>query len=878
MRDPIQPFPSQRRAAAGSASADDRSDGAARASRSLATTLLALSIASMALSGCYRDHLCGEEERCNLHDDDCDGLIDEGFVSSDGVYRQVTNCGTCGIDCRGVFPTAQTVACDDSTDGPICRLVSCAPGSHLAGAGACEPDVVSLCLPCESDTDCALRMPNARCLDTASGARRCGTPCDASHACPAGFGCTAGTEPGTSQCTPNSGFCGCTDSTMNVDLACLLHSPTDTHECAGVQHCGAMGASACEPALMETCNHQDDDCNGRIDETFRDSMGRYVSRLACGDCAIPCVEPGPHMVATCLAEPTIHCDLQCAMGFVDVNRIQADGCECERWDGMGPPPMVGGDANCDGIPDDTTQFVYVTMAGNDSDLGTLAHPMRTIDAASARALSQGKSVLVARGIYTGAVHLVSGVSVFGGYAPDFTDRDLALYPVQIERPSEPGLPPLICDHVAGASRFEGFIVQGSDAAVEGEGSTSILLDGCGAGVVLADVQVLAGRAMDGTRGVDSSANLAMWGLTSLTQLDGASGTDGIDSSSSDFCPTLAGGRGGMHACRAVDVSGGNGGGAACPGDICTNGRPCGNGGCTDFTVRGTCNLDAARAVAVANPAATAGRGPGAGAAGDLTYNAPTDRGVCNFCDDNPTLPRTGVPGVDGAAGIDGGGGLGCPGGPTIESDGRVHGSFGGDGTAGSDGGGGGGGSAGSGYEVLGGTSGGCTDHSGGSGAGGGSGGCGAPGATGGGGGGYSIGILVRLPAGATTGPGFMNVRIVTASGGRGGDGGVGADGGAAGIGANGGTGAFWCSRTGGRGGDGGHGGTGGGGGGGCGGSSHGVLISTPSGGDAYQTATSTSVMVEATGIGGEAGRGGFSPGRAGTDGTSGVATAVGLIH
>ncbi|MFO0684200.1 MAG: hypothetical protein U0234_19260 [Sandaracinus sp.] len=837
--------------------------------------MVGLSLASLA--GCHLTHECEGEERCNLVDDDCDGLVDEGFVEDDGSYQQIENCGTCGIDCRGVFPTAETVACEQSGEGPVCRLVACPDGEHLAGVGACEPDVPSLCLPCESDADCALRTPGARCLDTASGARRCGTPCDASTACPNGFVCTPGTEPGTSQCAPASGFCGCTDDTMDVDLACLLHSTVDAHACAGVQHCGPMGPSTCEPALEETCNHQDDDCNGQIDETFRDAMGRYVSRLACGDCAIPCVEPGPHMVATCLADPSIHCDVQCAEGFVDVNRIAADGCECERWDGTGPPPMVGGDANCDGIPDDTTDFVYVTTTGSDTNPGTLARPMRTIDAAEARARMENKDVLVARGIYPEPVHLVGGVSVFGGYAPDFRDRDLELYPVQIERPSEPGLPPLICDHVTGEVRFEGFTVAASDAAVEGQGSTAVLLDGCGASVVLADVTVLAGRAMDGTRGADSSANLAMWGLTSLTQLDGESGRDGVSATLTDFCPPLSGGSGGRHSCRMVDVSGGNGGGAACPGDICENGRPCGNGGCTDFTSGGVCDLDAARRVAVANPAPTAGAGPGSGAAGDLTYNAPTDRGVCNFCDDNPTLPRTGVPGADGTSGVDGGGGLGCSAGPTIEADGRVHGTIGGDGAAGSDGGGGGGGSAGSGFEVLGGTTGGCVDHSGGSGGGGGSGGCGAPGASGGGGGGYSIGILVRLAAGAA-GPTFMNVRVVTASGGAGGDGGVGADGGAAGIGANGGTGAFWCSRTGGRGGDGGHGGTGGGGGGGCGGGSHGVLISTPSGGESYRDAVTTSVTVESTGVGGTAGRGGFSPGSPGTDGRGGTSEAVLLVR
>jgi hypothetical protein len=845
------------------------------------TRALCIAIATLTIGGCYQAHLCGSDETCNGLDDDCDHMIDEGFIDANGRYTRVDDCGTCGIDCHRVFPTAMTVACDPMPATPTCRLVSCAMGSHLAGTGACEPDVNALCLPCTTDADCALRTPGARCLSTMSGATRCGMPCAMTHTCPSGFVCTPGTEPGTDQCAPMSGFCGCTGATMDTELACLLHSPTDpSHECAGVQTCGPMGASACMPALMETCNGQDDDCDGTIDETFVDAMGRYVSRYACGACGVPCTEPGPHMIATCVADTTIHCDTRCEDGWVDVNRILADGCECHRWMGTGPPP-VGGDPNCTGVPSDTTNFIFVTSTGSDTDPGTLVHPMRTIDAAIARGASENKDVLVARGIYTGVVHLSAGVSVYGGYSPDFSDRDLTLYTVQIERPDQPGQPALVCDHVTGTSRFDGFTVVGSDAATAGEGSTAVLLDGCGSNVTLSNVTVLAGRAMDGARGTDSSANLAPWGLTSLTQLDGANGTDGTDAAIADFCPPLAGGVGGTHSCPRQDVSGGNGGGAACPPpNTCRFGSPCGNGGCTDFTSGGTCNISAARAIAVPNPAPTDGRGVSPGVAGDLTFNAPTDRGVCNFCDDNPTLPRTGVIGADGATGVDGGGGLGCAGGAIVDASGVVHGGAGGDGTSGSDGSGGGGGSAGSGYMVSAGTMGGgmtnCVDQSGGSGAGGGSGGCGAPGATGGGGAGWSVGVLVRTSG--ASGPTFMMVRIVTASGGRGGDGGVGADGGAAGIGGNGGTGAFWCARTGGRGGDGGHGGRGGGGGGGCGGDSHGVLISTPSGGDAYRTSVMMSVMVDDTGVGGDAGRGGFSPGRAGSDGAAGMASAVALVH
>ena len=677
------------------------------------------------------------------------------------------------------------------------------------------------------------------------------------------------------QCVPVSGICGCTSETEDVEIACLLDSPVPGMRCAGVQRCGADGPTACEPALIEACNAQDDDCDGSVDEDFRDDAGRYIARLHCGGCARPCVEPGPNMLATCSAEGAgTRCDVECLEGFVDVDRILANGCECERWDGEGPPPVIGGDADCDGTPDDTTDFVYVTATGSDTNTGSLASPLRTVQAALARARSERKDVVVSRGIYEGPFDLVGGVSLFGGYSPDFRDRDLELYPVLLERTDGSGGEPVVrCTNVTDRTRVEGFTVQASDATTASVGSTAITIDACGSEVRFVAITILAGRGASGLAGDDSSTNLADWGLGSLTELDGESGSDGRDGTASDFCTRVAAGTGGVHSCRAVDVRGGDGGDAQCPGSICTNGRACGNAGCTDFTVGGVCDIDAAIAVAEPNPAADPGRGPMAGAAGELSYNAPTNRGVCNFCDDNPTLLRDGGNGGDGQSGVDGGGGGGCREPAAFDAEGRLSAGRGGAGTPGADGSGGGGGTAGGGYEVIGATMGMCGDRSGGSGGGGGSGGCGAPGADGGSGGGASLGIVMRLGT-LDRGPTFERVRVVTASGGDGGDGGIGAAGGSAGTGARGGVGRFWCARNGGRGGDGGAGGAGGGGGGGCGGGSHGVYLSSGADVSTYRDELATQITIEAAGVAGRAGRGGFSPGTSGTDGGSGAADPI----
>ena len=330
-------------------------------------------------------------------------------------------------------------------------------------------------------------------------------------------------------------------------------------------------------------------------------------------------------------------------------------------------------------------------------------------------------------------------------------------------------------------------------------------------------------------------------------------------------------------CPSTNVSGGDGGASGCPDLGCTNGAPCANAGCTDFTVNGVCDFATVLTLAKPNPAAGSGQGLNGGEAGELTYNAPTNRTVCNFCDDNPTLGRIGGRGGDGVPGTNGQAGEGCSLLYLGDGLGRYRGGIGTSGGAGTDGSGGGGGTAGGGYAVIGGTVG-CESRPGGSGGGGGSGGCGSPGTDPGQGGGVSAAVVIKLdqlPANML-GPAFTNVEVVTASGGDGGDGGVGATGGSAGVGALGGGAAFWCSRTGGRGGDGGGGGSAGGGGGGCGGGSHAFMIVAMAA-PTYTEQLMNAVTISKVGAAGRAGRGGYSPVAPGADGAAGDDTAIVVI-
>jgi hypothetical protein len=828
-------------------------------------SLLCVGLGSLlGAEGCARGHICGGVELCNGKDDNCDGRVDEGFVDDTGRYVGTHHCGRCSVDCDDVFPDAASTQCDVSPAEPVCRLKTCPAGFHALNGTTCAPDEVVLCLPCEFDSDCATRKPGALCLELPEQ-RRCGTPCSASQPCPRPFRC----DSSLGQCVPEGSFCACDTVTDTVEVGCLTRGTVPDLYCAGVATCRAGSLSSCMITAVESCDGEDDDCDGEFDEDFRDAQGRYVGRLHCGACNKPCSPPGEHYAAQCIAEGTsVRCDIACEPGFVDVDGIQGNGCECQRFDGSSAPGSSGGDNDCDGVVDDDTTFVHVASFGNDSGVGTLLSPLRSIQTAVNLGAQQGKSVLVAQGHYD-AFEMVAGVSVFGGYRTDFGARDPNLYPVVIEH-AEPrdGVPVLRCRGLAQASAIDGLTVVGSDATSAGTGSTAVVFEACGPAVKLSHMVVLSGRGADGQAGPDA-ANRLPAGTPSLAALAGLDGSPGQQTTNPRAaCVTLPGGASAQKGCGMLDVSGGAGGAATCPALGCTVGQPCANAGCTDFTTNGVCDFSTVLARAIPSPRASPGRGTSPGIAGESTFNAPTTRGGCDFCDDNPTLPRLGADGRDGVSGSFGAGGSGC--GQlaiTLDSSGRGSAHPGFDGQSGASGSGGGGGSGGAGYSVIRGTVGVCNDVPGGSGGSGGSGGCGAPSGAGGQGGGASVAILVIADA-SGFGPTFEAVRVVTASGGRGGDGGIGAAGGRGGLGASGGNSQFWCARSGGRGGDGGEGGSGGGGGGGCGGATHAVLLSGAVSG-AYRSQLGAGVGVELAGVAGQGGRGGFSPGISGVAGLTG---------
>ena len=233
-----------------------------------------------------------EVETCNFQDDNCDGRVDEGFRNAQGRYVSDTNCGNCGSSCVDLIPNASTQCVDDGVKGR-CEVQACASGYYQAGPLTCLAATDAACVPCASDANCP--TPGDRCLDL-DGGKFCGRDCSAgnkhgiaANTCDAGYECkTFAGLGGARQCVPTSGSCSCLPEDRGDARTCQNHNGVGT--CFGTQACapdtGWGGCTAATPSA-ETCNGRDDDCNGRVDEQVSEPAQACARTVGADTCSAP---------------------------------------------------------------------------------------------------------------------------------------------------------------------------------------------------------------------------------------------------------------------------------------------------------------------------------------------------------------------------------------------------------------------------------------------------------------------------------------------------------------------------------------------------------------------------------------------------------------
>jgi len=136
----------------------------------------------------------------------------------------------------------------------------------------CAPRLVDLCRPCTANSQCMTNGTDSGqvCASYGPAGSFCGESCEAHSDCPDGFACQVVSDVSgatSKQCFATDQQCTCTQEFVDDASSTTCFVENAFGKCNGQRMCNAGGLSACSAAIpaAESCNEQDDDCDGLVD-------------------------------------------------------------------------------------------------------------------------------------------------------------------------------------------------------------------------------------------------------------------------------------------------------------------------------------------------------------------------------------------------------------------------------------------------------------------------------------------------------------------------------------------------------------------------------------------------------------------------------------